>query len=148
MYLYFSECIVFFVLRIRLTPRSTRTDTLFPYTTLFRSDDLVRRDREAAAMADEIGFGAVGRDQHDADDAAGGGGDVLLFGARARRSGKSQEGGQQRGEATEQCDNDWRPSYAMVGLRPCAKSAKPLFSRKRREENGHASGRERMCQYG
>src|SRR3546814_8370939 len=84
-------------------------------------------------MADEIGFGAVGRDQHDADDAAGGGCDVLLFGARARRSGKSQEGGQQRGEATEQCDHDWRHSYAMVGLKQCAKSAKPLFDRKRRE---------------
>src|SRR3546814_15795115 len=27
----------FFVLLIRLPPRSTRTDTLFPYTTLFRS---------------------------------------------------------------------------------------------------------------
>src|SRR3546814_14937626 len=26
-----------FFLRIRLPPRSTRTDTLFPYTTLFRS---------------------------------------------------------------------------------------------------------------
>src|SRR3546814_4609022 len=25
---------------IRLPPRSTRTDTLFPYTTLFRSEDL------------------------------------------------------------------------------------------------------------
>src|SRR3546814_1258962 len=28
---------VVFVLRIRRPPRSTRTDTLFPYTTLFRS---------------------------------------------------------------------------------------------------------------
>src|SRR3546814_3573886 len=28
---------VFFFLMIRLPPRSTRTDTLFPYTTLFRS---------------------------------------------------------------------------------------------------------------
>src|SRR3546814_14927441 len=27
------------VLMIRLPPRSTRTDTLFPYTTLFRSND-------------------------------------------------------------------------------------------------------------
>src|SRR3546814_7196645 len=26
----------------RLPPRSTRTDTLFPYTTLFRSDELTR----------------------------------------------------------------------------------------------------------
>src|SRR3546814_14060842 len=32
-YLFF----VFFFLMIRLPPRSTRTDTLFPYTTLFRS---------------------------------------------------------------------------------------------------------------
>src|SRR3546814_13349593 len=30
-------CIVIFFLMIRRPPRSTRTDTLFPYTTLFRS---------------------------------------------------------------------------------------------------------------
>src|SRR3546814_6598537 len=29
---------MFFVLKIRRPPRSTRTDTLFPYTTLFRSE--------------------------------------------------------------------------------------------------------------
>src|SRR3546814_1723127 len=29
--------VIFFFLRIRRPPRSTRTDTLFPYTTLFRS---------------------------------------------------------------------------------------------------------------
>src|SRR3546814_20062610 len=29
----------FFVLMIRRPPRATRTDTLFPYTTLFRSGD-------------------------------------------------------------------------------------------------------------
>src|SRR3546814_15313256 len=29
--------VIFFFLMIRLPPRSTRTDTLFPYTTLFRS---------------------------------------------------------------------------------------------------------------
>src|SRR3546814_18028780 len=33
---------VFFFLMIRLPPRSTRTDTLFPYTTLFRSGDYVQ----------------------------------------------------------------------------------------------------------
>src|SRR3546814_15831656 len=33
----------FFVLMIRRAPRSTRTDTLFPYTTLFRSDVLLVR---------------------------------------------------------------------------------------------------------
>src|SRR3546814_1645697 len=31
-------CFVFFFLMIRRPPRSTRTDTLFPYTTLFRSN--------------------------------------------------------------------------------------------------------------
>src|SRR3546814_19095026 len=41
-YLYFlvcelCVCIFFFFLMIRRPPRSTRTDTLFPYTTLFRS---------------------------------------------------------------------------------------------------------------
>src|SRR3546814_820758 len=34
----FSVCFCFFFLMIRRPPRSTRTDTLFPYTTRFRSD--------------------------------------------------------------------------------------------------------------
>src|SRR3546814_13309010 len=33
----FCLLLVFFFLMIRRPPRSTRTDTLFPYTTLFRS---------------------------------------------------------------------------------------------------------------
>src|SRR3546814_8486765 len=36
--LYGFVCYCFFFLMIRRPPRSTRTDTLFPYTTLFRSD--------------------------------------------------------------------------------------------------------------
>src|SRR3546814_8286577 len=35
--IYTSSSYFFFVLMIRRPPRSTRTDTLFPYTTLFRS---------------------------------------------------------------------------------------------------------------
>src|SRR3546814_10562786 len=38
----FSICVFF--LMIRRPPRSTRTDTLFPYTTLFRSVGRVQRD--------------------------------------------------------------------------------------------------------
>src|SRR3546814_9533824 len=62
---YCSLCILlFFFLMIRRPPRSTRTDTLFPYTTLFRSKgSLVAPDRlrfdfsqptavEAAALAE------------------------------------------------------------------------------------------------
>src|SRR3546814_15282280 len=50
---------------IRRPPRSTRTDTLFPYTTLFRSDRSQPGDRgvERAGVAglDPDGDGVVGR---------------------------------------------------------------------------------------
>src|SRR3546814_20417237 len=46
-----------FCLMIRRPPRSTRTDTLFPYTTLFRSLLLMDKDPEAIAVA-EHEFGA------------------------------------------------------------------------------------------
>src|SRR3546814_2969704 len=39
---------MFFFLMIRRPPRSTRTDTLFPYTTLFRSE----RARHPATLCD------------------------------------------------------------------------------------------------
>src|SRR3546814_13795154 len=41
---------------IRRPPRSTRTDTLFPYTTLFRSD----RRAGQAAMGEQGGFAECG----------------------------------------------------------------------------------------
>src|SRR3546814_12052997 len=37
----YRYCVVFFFLVIRRPPRSTRTDTLFPYTTRFRSFHLL-----------------------------------------------------------------------------------------------------------
>src|SRR3546814_19625497 len=40
--MYRSSLSVFFFLMIRRPPRSTRTDTLFPYTTLFRSRQPLR----------------------------------------------------------------------------------------------------------
>src|SRR3546814_16791593 len=49
---------------IRRPPRSTRTDTLFPYTTLFRSQDAARRDLPRAhggGAAEQVG--PVGNDQ-------------------------------------------------------------------------------------
>src|SRR3546814_13073090 len=39
---------------IRRPPRSTRTDTLFPYTTLFRSDDVSFFNRKFAGWADDV----------------------------------------------------------------------------------------------
>src|SRR3546814_20279814 len=38
---YFDTFCLFFFLMLRRPPRSTRTDTLFPYTTLFRSEQLI-----------------------------------------------------------------------------------------------------------
>src|SRR3546814_7720192 len=47
---------LFFFLMIRRPPRSTRTDTLFPYTTLFRSNgDQVESHVELAARIFESG---------------------------------------------------------------------------------------------
>src|SRR3546814_6310343 len=45
---------------IRRPPRSTRTDTLFPYTTLFRSLDVTRR-REVRLVAHDHPVAAVAR---------------------------------------------------------------------------------------
>src|SRR3546814_2204413 len=39
---------------IRRPPRSTRTDTLFPYTTLFRSVVVLRRLSDALAAGDRV----------------------------------------------------------------------------------------------
>src|SRR3546814_11240663 len=87
-----------FLLKIRRPPRSTRTDTLFPYTTLFRSHAhrviLGDRDHEDAALirvallvrgaaghaAVDDGVAAGGADQHVDVDQAAVDPDVGLFG--------------------------------------------------------------------
>src|SRR3546814_16653506 len=57
-YVYVVYVCVFFFLMIRRPPRSTRTDTLFPYTTLFRSVAGGRGD--GARPAGASGRGAAG----------------------------------------------------------------------------------------
>src|SRR3546814_14541418 len=42
---------MFFLLMIRRPPGSTRTDTLFPYTTLFRSGEKMHVDEENGQLA-------------------------------------------------------------------------------------------------
>src|SRR3546814_18927993 len=53
LYIYMSY-ILFFFLMIRRPPRSTRTDTLFPYTTLFRSLHLGQHGNGAADLAGAV----------------------------------------------------------------------------------------------
>src|SRR3546814_15469781 len=58
-----------FFLMIRRPPRATRTDTLFPYTTLFRSQPRTRRNRNGEPVPGRqpqqsgslvrVGFGVV-----------------------------------------------------------------------------------------
>src|SRR3546814_10549577 len=55
--MYYVTIYLFFFLMIRRPPRSTRTDTLFPYTTLFRSHYircLTLPAREAVHCADRL----------------------------------------------------------------------------------------------
>src|SRR3546814_8596206 len=82
---------VFFFLMIRRPPRSTRTDTLFPYTTLFRSYRLVRRCRlwHVAVLS--------GPD----DPAPRPAGAVRAIDRRARRQKAGEDGGRLRGELSD-----------------------------------------------
>src|SRR3546814_2551471 len=62
---------VFFFLMIRRPPRSTRTDTLFPYTTLFRSlraPRYLKSEQIAAPLpgaAGQVKIALVVNDKHD-----------------------------------------------------------------------------------
>src|SRR3546814_13123020 len=51
-----------FFLMIRRPPRSTRTDTLFPYTTLFRSEDARQAMVGMAEIADPLAIDLSGFD--------------------------------------------------------------------------------------
>src|SRR3546814_18904930 len=67
----FNGCICFFFLMIRRPPRSTRTDTLFPYTKLFRSLDASAPHLDPVQHgAEHVGGGASldlrGGAEHDA----------------------------------------------------------------------------------
>src|SRR3546814_17025771 len=56
--------VFFFFLMIRRPPRSTRTDTLFPYTTLFRSTNTpVEKARDAARARAGSAFMAQYKDR-------------------------------------------------------------------------------------
>src|SRR3546814_6238151 len=96
---------MFFFLMIRRPPRSTRTDTLFPYTTLFRSP--VRAGRGAIGRghpADAHGAcGQCGRDAHAQGD-AGDGAQALCGGARSE-------------EHTSELQSLMRISYAVFCLK-------------------------------
>src|SRR3546814_1142422 len=109
---------------IQLPPRSTRTDTLFPYTTLFRSRDLrlarfrLHPDRGVGHRLPRLWQGAVD-DQllhpqpRTVDDRGG-----AVDGGRPRAGGRSEE-------HTSELQSLMRISYAVF----CLKKKKTITNR-------------------
>src|SRR3546814_4349512 len=59
----YCHSVVVFFLMIRRPPRSTHTDTLFPYTTLFRSEEEEPPDRVDEEFAERVGPGLLDPEQ-------------------------------------------------------------------------------------
>src|SRR3546814_8330477 len=99
------NCLDFFFVIIRRPPRSTRTDTLFPYTTLFRSIEEGQQRRQRAQARTALG------DQQRVDRAAerriDAGGHGLVGAARRQRSE----------EHTSELQSLMRISYAVFCLK-------------------------------
>src|SRR3546814_6900920 len=103
---------------IRRPPRSTRTDTLFPYTTLFRSLAVHPRDHRAVRRGTRRGGGAAHRHR----------------GRLSRRDGPARSrggGGTHRGEGDGRGDRDAARRRPARGLRAPAhhRYARPLWHR-------------------
>src|SRR3546814_18889346 len=97
---------LFFCLRIRRPPRSTRTDTLFPYTTLFRSRGQGAADRRTSAA---LRVPASGR--------RGGGGEKYLGGDQGPRGAENRMGRRRSEEHTSELQSLMRISYAVFCLK-------------------------------
>src|SRR3546814_18707682 len=114
---------------IRRPPRSTRTDTLFPYPTLFRSTRHGRRDNPGA-----------GNGAHS----------VPIGGFMARPFSYPEVAALEVGQAARVDDN---PTAIRRKVNEYAKRSEKLFSIARLSgcqsalEIGRASCRERVCQY-
>src|SRR3546814_13918397 len=108
---------------IRRPPRSTRTDTLFPYTTLFRSG----QGRYAVAELDLV---QVGRDGFEVfvEEATDEGDQVDVLGLRALAAGQAEHAFDDAVGAHALLVDDLQQAVVAV-------------------EIGSASCRERVCQY-
>src|SRR3546814_11561727 len=131
---------------IRRPPRSTRTDTLFPYTTLFRSSSIRtfwRGSRPGEQLA-ALGPENQGKPGHRADQKGIGQRQrrsVILLADRRADGGGEQSLGKaliRRGDARHMAEILHRDRTEIAA----DKADEPDV------ETGRASGRERVCQYG
>src|SRR3546814_1293161 len=117
-----------FLLMIRRPPRSTRTDTLFPYTTLFRSAARQPVEAEADTEAEAVQQDRRGHEAEAVGEARGRGGhlgavgDAVEHGKAARqRHGQRQRQGRAEGQRSEEHTSElqslMRSSYAVFCLK-------------------------------
>src|SRR3546814_14801176 len=121
---------------IRQPPRSTRTDTLFPYTTLFRSRASLVFGNPAADRVQQA---------FDAEQAMGATRNAFLGGSPTQPrqvldEQLSDQIGGQMAEALIETSLTGSPTSAGLGLMQ-------RFLRNRQGQIGRASCRERGCQY-
>src|SRR3546814_19864903 len=138
MYCFIKCCIVrFFCLMIRRPPRSTRTDTLFPYTTLFRSVEAAGERRQRPASI-RVGCRAkIISDQ------------LQLAVAAARIDQRINEGGEALHPQSMFSKRGHRFRVWTCGMvnRPHPHSRPTRTHARTADEIGRASCRERVCQY-
>src|SRR3546814_20668135 len=113
--MYCVICFLFFFLMIRRPPRSTLTDTLFPYTTLFRSREAA--DPEGGEQQPEVGLarGAAQRaeSQHQRIDRGG----LHRRRIRVGAIGDHVHVGRRSEEHTSELQSLMRSSYAVFCLK-------------------------------
>src|SRR3546814_16381555 len=96
---------------IRRPPRSTRTDTLFPYTTLFRSYQYIVRPRGVRDTGLSFPKGRIAERRLIFADALAGQDTALAAHLRARiRSGRSEERRVGK-ECVSTCRSRWSPYH-------------------------------------
>src|SRR3546814_5078025 len=103
--------LIFFFLIIRRPPRSTRTDTLFPYTTLFRSDLLEQRLRLRDRHAHDVGVAPAAEVERLAAGLRMGADDGM------DRAGAGRDIGHRSEEHTSELQSLMRISYAVFCLK-------------------------------
>src|SRR3546814_7391420 len=124
---------------IRRPPRSTRTDTLFPYTTLFRSVAPARRGEHAVAVE---GLAAVAQAPSVHQSVCRAGVEAAHF-AQTRQQGEVGDAAQvehrtvRSEEHTSELQSLMRISYAVFCLKKKKNALKTTHARRRQNEKTH-----------
>src|SRR3546814_1817191 len=124
-----SRLVVFFLM-IRRPPRSTRTDTLFPYTTLFRSAARTAPGRQEQPAAGERALrGQVFHAGHDGHHPEPG----------FERPEREGAGAQKRSEEhTSELQSLMRISYAVFCLKKKNREHKETYTRNKLQQHKHS----------